>query len=245
MTRKLQWTAHPGIAEHAEAPPYTARKADGVPLKIELMHLLDMKLGDKPMAGCSDSIYVYLSAFGPRSTTRQDRFGFMSEDTVNLAQDWNCFTSVKIYENRVARFDPQPGPMDTPEQRLAAVLRSYPVVVECLKTYADSIFDEYVVPEFASIDIDAAIAEAGETDPEAFVVGGDSKVVITAPGNPDIVLPFTGLNRRDAAERAIDTARHHGAVTLAFNGATVTVNEGDTVDDVANEIRDQLTAAAP
>lgn len=48
---------------------------------------------------------------------------------------------------------------------------------------------------------------------------------------------FTGLNRRDAAQKAIDAAAKYGApVYLHFRGAAHTVFADDTVDGVARYI---------
>lgn len=80
-----------------------------------------------------------------------------------------------------------------------------------------------------------ALEELDDVDLAAAV---QTTTVITVPAEPDaITVPFTGLNRRDAAEKAIDAAKHAGTmVTLEHDGETIGVHGTDTVDDVADRL---------
>jgi hypothetical protein len=143
MARVLTWTTHSKLGQFAETPPCTTRKADGVPLQIQLGSIYD-KLSDKPPVGCG-YLYVYLSAFGERPKHAMDENGLHRMPETSFEQNWSCFKSVRIYNINdgvvECPYDPEKGPLTTHEERLAAVKRSYPIVVELLKDYCDAIFD--------------------------------------------------------------------------------------------------------
>lgn len=222
MPRQLEWTTHAQLGQFTETPDHTTRKADGVPLKIEMGHIYG-DLGDKPIAGCG-SIYVYLSAFGESQKTKRNGTGFLYQSH-DKEQGWNCFKSVQIYtrENDVSvcRFDPENGPLDTPEQRLAAVKRAYPVVVDLLKAYAAACFDGYDAPP-ETIVIDEDPVTTMET-----LLSGTTVIAVTDQG---VTVPANrqGLNRREAAEFAIEQAKDFAKpVEMVFNGAWLKVHADD------------------
>jgi hypothetical protein len=326
-TYKLNWREH---ARACEPPVHVCRiRPGGRQLQISLMSFLEHKLGDKPL--CGDQVYVHLSSFGlmPHMGDAFSRFQGR-DDRAQLG--WLAFETVTVFLNGMAPLDPDQGPLTTTEERIAAVLRSYPVAVEMLKAYCDDLFDPYegenlgaafdaacdavvagakprprkrrpivadvfraaagpmppeqvaalrtvvtklgegweqvpiartTVGELLETDpgklLDALIAElttegseiaaklGGKLDatPDPIAqMGGMTTIVVPggmSDGVTDLPLPWLGLNRRDAVEKAIETAKEHGkSVTLTHGGVAIVVQ----ADDELHPTLDRFTVAA-
>lgn len=88
----------------------------------------------------------------------------------------------------------------------------------------------------------ADLVALADADPAVVLSRVGEVTTILVPGGmsdgvSDLRLPYAGLNRRDAAEKAIDTARaHNKAVTLRHAGQEVMVQPGWTIDEVADQL---------
>lgn len=140
---KLNWTEH---TRPFEAPTYTCRITHGRQLQISLMSFLEHKLRDRPAGvsadyGGDDTVYVHLCSFGrmPNMSSTWGRRGPDDKDHLG----WLAFETVTVFKNGQAPLDPEAGPLTTEAERTAAVHRSYPVAVEKLMAYCDSLFDPY------------------------------------------------------------------------------------------------------